>query len=155
MPCCLKQKSHKNGVARRGWFGGGSVLTEVLISETVVGNVLVETISFFAHSSFLIFYSKKEFKYFGNWERCGKTSPSGMFVHFFFFFWNCLYCAGGPDSKRNKQRKAFCFATKFYKDVLSHQRNLGCPVPGHFYEKERCSSCHKTKVIFPWCLINK
>ena len=84
MPCCMKQKSHKNGVARRGWFGGGSVLTEVLISETVIGNVSVDTISFFAHSSFLIFYSKKEFKHFGNWERCGKTSPSGMFVHFFF-----------------------------------------------------------------------
>lgn len=59
-------KSHKNGVGRRGWFGGGSVLTEVLISETVVGNVSVDTTSFFAHSSFLIFYSKKEFKHFGN-----------------------------------------------------------------------------------------
>ena len=40
----MKQKSHKNGVARRGWFGGGSVLTEVLISEIVIGIVSVDTI---------------------------------------------------------------------------------------------------------------
>ena len=148
MPCCMKQKSHKNGVARRGWFEGGSVLTEVLISETVIGNVSVDTILFFAHSSCLIFYSKKEFKHFGNWERCGKTLPSGMFVHL-FFFWNCLYCAGGPDSKKNKQRKAFCFATEFYKDVLSYQRNLGCPVPGHFNKKGKMFKLPWDQSYFP------
>ena len=154
MPCCMKQKSHKNGVARRGWFGGGSVLTEVLISETVVGNVSMDTISFLLIAVFSFFIQRRNSNILEIERDVGKLVEC-LSIFFFFFFWNCLYCAGGPDSKRNKQRKAFCFATKFYKDVLSHQRNLGCPVPGHFYEKERCSSCHKTKVIFPWCLINK
>ena len=134
MPCCMKQKSHKNGVARRGWFGGGSVLTEVLISETVVGNVSMDTISFLLIAVFSFFIQRRNSNILEIERDVGKLVE--CLSIFFFFFWNCLYCAGGPDSKRNKQRKAFCFATKFYKDVLSHQRNWGAQFLDTFMKRK-------------------
>ena len=86
MPCCMKQKSHKNGVARRGWFGGGSVLTEVLISETVVGNVSMDTISFLLIAVFSFFIQRRNSNILEIERDVGKLRLVECLSIFFFFF---------------------------------------------------------------------
>ena len=80
----MKQKSHKNGVARRGWFGGGSVLTEVLISETVVGNVSMDTISFLLIAVFSFFIQRRNSNILEIERDVGKLVEC-LSIFFFFF----------------------------------------------------------------------
>ena len=88
----MKQKSHKNGVARRGWFGGGSVLTEVLISETVVGNVSIDTISFLLIAVFSFFIQRRNSNILEIERDVGKLRLVECLSIFFFFLKLPLLC---------------------------------------------------------------